>query len=54
MITAVEGQNVTTTEEVVAIKDAHAVGDRLTFSIWRPEETLEITITLMDTNDIYG
>ena len=28
--------------------------DRLTFSIWRPEETLEITITLMDTNDIYG
>jgi serine protease Do len=54
VITAVEGQNVTTTEEVVAIKDAHAVGDRLTFSIWRPEETLEITITLMDTNDIYG
>ena len=53
-ITAVDGQNVTTTEEVIAIKDAHQVGDTLTFSIWRPEGTSEISITLMDTNDIYG
>ena len=54
VITAVDGQNVTTTEEVIAIKDAHQVGDTLTFSIWRPEGTSEIPITLMDTNDIYG
>ena len=54
VITAVDGQPVTSTEEVVEIKDAHQVGDSLTFSIWRPEETLDITITLMDTNDIYG
>ena len=54
MITAVDGQNVTTTGEVVAMKDAHQVGDQMTFSIWRPEGSLEISITLMDTNDIYG
>ena len=54
VITAVEGQNVTTTEEVIEIKDAHQVGDSLTFSIWRPEGEYEITITLMDTNDLYG
>jgi S1-C subfamily serine protease len=54
VITAVDGQNVTTTEEVVSIKDAHQVGDTLTFSVWRPEGSLEISVTLMDTNDIYG
>ena len=54
VITAVDGQNVTTTGEVVAMKDAHQVGDQMTFSIWRPEGSLEISITLMDTNDIYG
>ena len=53
-ITAVDGQSVTTTGEVVAMKDAHQVGDQMTFSIWRPEGSLEISITLMDTNDIYG
>ncbi len=54
VITAVDGQSVMTTGEVVAMKDAHQVGDQMTFSIWRPEGSLEISITLMDTNDIYG
>lgn len=54
VIIAVDGQNVTTTEEVVSIKDAHQVGETLTFSVWRPEGSFEISITLMDTNDIYG
>ena len=54
VITAVNGQNVTTSEEVVSIKDSHQVGDTLIFSVWRPEGSLEISVTLMDTNDIYG
>ena len=54
VITAVDGQSVTASEEVVSIKDAHQVGDTLTFSVWRPEGSLEISVTLMDTNDIYG
>lgn len=54
VITAVDGQTVTMTSEVIEIKDAHQVGDTLILSIWRPEGEMEITITLMDTNDIYG
>ena len=53
ILTAVNGQQVYTTEEVAAIKDAMAVGDSITLSLWREGETLEVEIRLMDTNDLY-
>ena len=53
ILTAVNGQEVYTTEDVAAIKDAMAVGDTMTLSLWREGETLEVEIELMDTNDLY-
>ena len=54
IITAVNGTPVTTTSEVNEIKNQFSVGDEMTFSIWRDGETMEITIVLVDTNDIYS
>ena len=42
------------TDEISAIKDSLQVGDTLTLSIWRDGETMDITITLVDTNDVYS
>lgn len=53
ILTAVNGQEVYTTEDVAAIKDALAVGDTMTLSLWRDGETIEVEIELMDTNDLY-
>ena len=54
VITAVNGIEVATTDDVSVIKDELNVGDSMTFTVWRDGETLEIDVTLMDTNDIYG
>ena len=53
ILTAVDGVPVTTTDEVVELKEKKTVGDQMVFSIWRSGEELEITVTLVDTNDIY-
>ena len=50
----VNGQPVSTTAEVAAIKDAFRVGDSLHFKIWRESEIFEVDVVLVDTNDIYG
>lgn len=54
ILTAVNGTPVTTTDEVNVIKNELRVGDTMRLAIWRDGEELEITITLVDTNDIYG
>ena len=54
IITAVDGIPVTKTSEVNDMKNKLAVGDKMTFSIWRDGETLDITVKLVDTNDIYS
>ena len=54
IITAVNGTEVRTTEEISKIKDELQVGDTMTMSVWRDGESMEITITLVDTNDIYS
>lgn len=53
ILTAVNGQPVSSTEEVAAIKDSMSVGDTLVLSLWRDGESLEVEIELMDTNDLY-
>ena len=50
----VNGQPVSTTAEVGAIKDQFKVGDTLHFKIWREGEILELDVKLVETNDIYG
>ena len=54
IITAVDGVEVCTTEEISKIKDALQVGDTMTMTVWRDGETMEITISLVDTNDVYS
>ena len=54
ILMAVNGQNVTTTKEVADIKDQFGVGDELLFRIWREGETFEVSVALVDTNDVYG
>ena len=53
IVTAVNGQTVSTTFEVNAIKEAFSVGDTMTLTIYRDGETFDVTVTLMDTNDVY-
>ena len=54
IIMSVDGVDVRTTEEISRLKDALQVGDTMTMVIWRDGETMEITITLVDTNDVYS
>ena len=53
ILTAVNGQPVSTTDQVAEIKDAMSVGDTLHLSLWRDGESLEVDIKLVDTNDVY-
>lgn len=54
IITAVNGQKVTTTNEINDIKNTLQVGDVMVFTVWRDGETQTIEVELMDTNDVYG
>ncbi len=53
VLTAVNGETVTTTYEVNAIKERYAVGDTLTLTLYRDGKTFDVEVTLVDTNDIY-
>ena len=53
ILIAVNGEPVSTANEVNDIKNECLVGDTLDLTIWREGEELEITITLMETNAVY-
>ena len=53
ILTAIDGQRVSSTEEVAEIKNARSVGDSLRLTIWRSGETFDVKVRLMDTNDVY-
>lgn len=50
----VNGQVVTETRQVSEIKDQFQVGDELIFTLWRDGEIFELSVALVDTNDVYG
>ncbi|MEG1633200.1 MAG: trypsin-like peptidase domain-containing protein [Oscillospiraceae bacterium] len=52
ILTAVNGKAVSTTYDVSAIKDGHAVGDKLTLSIYRSGESFDVSVTLMEAGAI--
>ena len=54
IILKVDGQPVTTTQEISDMKNALQVGDSMTFTIWRDGEEMEISIVLIETNEIYS
>ena len=49
----VDGQEVRTADDVLAIRDRHAVGDVLTLTLWRDGSTFDVDIRLFDQNRIY-
>jgi serine protease Do len=54
IITAVNGQTITTMDEINSIKENMKAGDQLTLTVYRMStgKTLDITITLMDAHDL--
>ena len=52
MLLAVNGQAVTTTYDVSAVKDGLKVGDTVTLTIYRDGKTFDVDVKLVDTNDI--
>lgn len=53
ILVAVNGEAVATTYDVNAIKDGMQVGDTLTLTLYRDGKTFDVTVSLVDTNDIY-
>jgi serine protease Do len=52
IITAANGQEILTTDDLLQIRDSLSVGDHLSLTLWREGETLEITIRVMDQNEL--
>ena len=50
----VNGEEVSETAQVAAIKEGLSVGDTMTLTVWRSGETFDVVIVLVDTNDVYG
>ena len=53
IITAVNGEPVYVSEDIVSVKNTLIVGESMTFTIWRDGESFDVDVVLVDTNDIY-
>ncbi len=53
-ILKVNGVEISTTDELKAMKEALSVGDTMRFTILRDGEIFEVEVMLVDTNDVYG
>ena len=54
ILTAVNGKTVTTTDEVNDIKNAMSVGDTIKLTVWRDGKTLDFSVKLVESADVYG
>ena len=56
IVTHVNGNEVRTTDDILAAKEGLLVGDTMTFTIFREAtgETFDVDVMLMDTLDVYG
>lgn len=52
IITAVEGQDISTVAEIKAVLEECQVGGFVILTVWRAGETLELSVELMDQNDM--
>ncbi len=53
VITAVNGAAVTTTQDVTSLIADMSVGDTLTLTVYRDGKTFDVTVALVDVNDVY-
>lgn len=54
ILTEVNGQPVSETQDVTDAKSATKIGETMHFTVWRNGKTLEFDVMLMDANDIYN
>ena len=52
VITHVNGEEVHENTDVTAVKDSLAVGDSIDFTVWRDGKSFDVTVKLMDANDL--
>lgn len=52
IITHVNGNEAHANSDISAVKDTLAVGDSISFTVWRDGETFEAEVKLMDANDL--
>ena len=52
IITAVNGNPASATNDILTVKNTLSVGDTITFTIWRDGETFDVDVTLVDENDL--
>lgn len=53
IITHANGEEVNDTSQISAVKETLKVGDTITFTIWRDGKSFDVTVKLMDANDLY-
>jgi len=54
VLTHVNGEAVTTTDQVIAIRDKHEIGDELIMTIFRDGKSFDVAVKIYDSMDIYG
>ena len=52
IITAVNGESVSTTNDILKVKNSLGVGDSISFTIWRDGDTFDIDVVLVDENSL--
>ena len=53
IITAVNGEPAKTSDDILKVRDSLAVGDTITFTIWREGKTFDVDVALVERNDVY-
>ncbi len=53
IITAVNGEPARTSDDILKVRDSLAVGDTITFTIWREGRTFDVDVALVERNDVY-
>lgn len=53
VLTAVDGQPVSATDDVLVIRNAHSIGDKLSLTLWRDGEEFTVEVELQDLNRLY-
>ena len=53
IITAVNGEPAKTSGDILKVRDSLAVGDTITFTIWREGRTFDVDVALVERNDVY-
>ena len=54
LIIAMDGQEITNTQDLAAVMDSHHAGDEVTLTIFRGRRKMDVKVTLSDATDGQG